>query len=145
MAFKIRVGYGQDFQGTENRHLATSGFILADPTRITFPLISQYVLERRVIAVSLNNLEFHADGQRSTGTASVNPRFAARPDDPAAGHPDADIVRDDAALYAPIKEQLFDVNFDVDIPSPQREAGASVRVSWNAVASSCAHVFYWLY
>lgn len=137
--------YGRDFVDTENRHLASSAFIIAYLTRLTYPLISQYILERRVIDVSLSNLEFHTDGQRFNGTALASPRFAALPDDPAASHPDAEIVPDEAALYARLKKQLFDSNFDVVIPSLKQAAGASVKVSWNSVAASCAQVFYWLY
>ena len=142
---KFVAGYGRDFLGTDNRHLSASGFIIAYLTRLVFPLISQYVLERRVIDVSLGNLEFHTDGQRFNGTALCSPRFICLPDDPAADHPDADIVPDDAALYAKLKERLFDSNFDIVIPSLRRAAQASVKVSWNAVAASCAQVFYWLY
>ncbi len=139
------AGFGRDYLGTDNRHLSGSGFIIAYLTRITYPLISKYVLERRVIDVSLSNLEFHSDGQRFNGTALGSPRFTALPDDPDAGHPDADIVPDEAELYARLKEQLFDSNFGVVIPSLRRAAQASVKVSWNAVAASCAQVFYWLY
>jgi len=137
--------YGRDFVDTDNRHLAASAFTIAYLTRLTYPLISQYVLERRVIDISLSNLEFHTDGQRFNGTALASPRFAALPDDPAAGHPDAEIVPVDAALYARLKKQLFDYNFDIVIPSLRRAAQASIKVSWNAVAASCAQVFYWLY
>ena len=137
--------YGRDFVDTDNRHLAASAFTIAYLTRLTYPLISQYVLERRVIDISLSNLEFHTDGQRFNGTALASPRFAALQDDPAAGHPDAEIVPDDAALYARLKKQLFDYNFDIVIPSLRRAAQASIKVSWNAVAASCAQVFYWLY
>ena len=137
--------YGRDFVDTDNRHLAASAFTIAYLTRLTYPLISQYVLERRVIDISLSNLEFHTDGQRFNGTALASPRFAALPDDPAAGHPDAEIVPDGAALYARLKKQLFDYNFDIVIPSLRRAAQASIKVSWNAVAASCAQVFYWLY
>ena len=44
-----------------------------------------------------------------------------------------------------LKEQLFESNFDVVIPALNRAAGASIKVSWNAVAAACALVFYWLY
>ena len=139
------IAYGWNSFGTENRHLAASGFIIAYLTRLTYPLISQYVLERRVIDVSLSNVEFHVSNGRFDGTALSLPKFAALPGDPASGHPDAQIVRDDADLYERLKDRLFDSNFDVVIASLQRAARASVKVSWNAVAASCAQVFYRLY
>lgn len=137
--------YGRGRWGTENRHLAASGFIVAYLTRLTYPLISQYVLEHRVIDVSLSNLVFHTDGPRIDGTALNRPCFTALPDDPASGHPDAQVVPDEAALYARLKESLFDSNFDLVVPSLRRAAQASLKVSWNAVASSCAQVFHRLY
>ena len=139
------IAYGRDRWGTENRHLAGSGFIVAYLTRLTYPLISQYVLERRVPDVSLGNLAFHANGQRIDGTALSRPWYAALPDDPASGHQDALVVPDEAALYARLKEWLFDSNLELAIPSLRRAARASLKVSWNAVASSCAQVFHRLY
>ena len=139
------VANGRDRWGTDNRHLAGSSFIVAYLTRLTFPLISQYVLEKRVPNISLSNLAFHWDGQRIDSTALNEPSFAALPNDPASGHPDALVVPDEAALYAQLKEWLFDANFNLVIPSLRRAALASLKVSWNAVASSCAQVFHWLY
>ena len=139
------TAYGRDRWGTENRHLAGSGFIVAYLTRLTYPLISQYVLERRVLDVSLSNLAFRTNGERIDGTALRLPRFAALPDDPARGHPDAQIVQDEAALYGRLKEWLFNSNFELVIPSLHWAARASLKVSWNAVASSCAQVFHRLY
>ena len=127
------VGYGRNSFGTENRHLAASGFIIAYLTRLTYPLISQYVLERRVIDVSLSNVEFHVSNGRFDGTALSQPKYAALPGDPGSGHPDAQIVRDDAALYRRLKECLYESNLDVVIPSLRSAARASVKVSWNAV------------
>ncbi len=98
-----------------------------------------------MIDVSLSNLEFHTDGQRFNGTALCSPWFIFMPDDPAADHPDAEVVADETALYTNLKERLFASNFEIVIPSLRRAAQASVKVSWNAVAASCAQVFYWLY
>jgi len=142
---EIVAGYGRGFLGTENRHLAASAFIIAYLTRLVFPLLGQYLINRRVIDVSLDNLEFHTNGQRFDGTALRRPLFAVLPEDSAAGHPDAEVVPDEAALYTRLKQQLFDANFGLVIPSLARAAGASPKVSWNAVAASCAQVFYWLY
>ena len=139
------ITYGLDRWGTDDRHLAGSGFIVAYLTRLTYPLISQYMLERRVPNVALENLAFRRNGQRIIGTALNGLSFAALPGDPASGHPDAEIVTDAAALYARLKKWLFDSNFELVIPSLRRAARASLKVSWNAVASSCAQVFHRLY
>ncbi len=139
------IEYGRNRWGTENRHVAGSGFIVGYLTRLTYPLISQYVLEGRVLDVSLRNLAFHSSGNGIDGTALSRPRFAVLPGDPAAGHPDAYVVPDEAALYAKLKEWLFDSNFEIVIPSLRRAAKASLKVSWNAVASSCSQGFSRLY
>ena len=139
------MAHGRDRWGTENRHLAGSSFIVAYLTRLTYPLISQFVLEHRVLNVAISNLAFHWDGQRIDGTALSRPSFAALPNDPASGHPDALVVPDEAALYALLKEWLFESNFEIVIPSLRRAAQASLKVSWNAVASSWAQVFHRLY
>ena len=57
----------------------------------------------------------------------------------------ARIVQDEAALYGRLKEWLFNSNFELVIPSLHWAARASLKVSWNAVASSCAQVFHRLY
>ena len=139
------IDYGRSRWGTDNRHVAGSGFIVAYLTRLTYPLISQYVLADRVPDVSLSNLTFHSAGHGIDGTALNRPHFAALPGDPASGHPDAQVVPDEAALYAQLKEWLFDSNFEVVIPSLRRSARSSLKVSWNAVASSCSQAFSRLY
>ena len=121
------ITYGLDRWGTDDRHLAGSGFIVAYLTRLTYPLISQYMLERRVPNVALENLAFRRNGQRIIGTALNGLSFAALPGDPASGHPDAEIVTDAAALYARLKKWLFDSNFELVIPSLRRAARASLK------------------
>lgn len=139
------VALGLDRWGTKNPHAAGSAFVIAFLTRVSRPLISQYVLERRVPDVCLSNLEFHWDGQRIDGTALKRATFAALPADPDSNHPDAVVVADDAELYARLKEWLFDANLHIVIPSLRRAARASIKVSWNTVADSCAQAFTRLY
>ena len=139
------MALGRDRWGTGNHHAACSAFVIAYLTRVTRPLISQYVLERRVPDVRLSNLEFHWDGQRIDGTALKRPTFAALPADVASSHQDAVVVADAAELYARLKGWLFDANLHIVIPSLRRAARASIKVSWNTVADSCAQAFSRLY
>ena len=139
------MALGRDRWSTDNHHAAGSAFIIAYLTKITWPAISQYVLERRVPDVRLDNLEFHWEDQMIDGTALHRPYFAALPADPASGHPDAMVVADPAELYGRLKEWLFDGNLDIVIPSLRQAARASLKVSWNAVAASCAQAFRKLY
>ena len=139
------MAYGRNAWMTSNRHVAGSAFIIAYLTRLTWPVIGQYVLERRVPKVTLDNITFHRDGQRIDVTAMLRPSFAVLPNDFSAGHPDAEVVADEAALFALLKEWLFDSNLSIIIPALRRAARASIKVSWNAVAASCAQAFNQLY
>ena len=142
---KLVMAHSRNHWDTDNRHVAGSAFIIAYLTRITWPLISLYVLERRVPDVRLDNLEFHWNGHRIDGTSIHHPSFAARPGDPASSHPDAVTAADIAELYARLKEWLFESNLKIVIPSLRRAARPSLKVSWNAVAASCAQAFNRLY
>jgi hypothetical protein len=139
------MAYGRDRWQTENPHAAGSAFIIAYLTRVTWPTIAQYVLERRVPRVTLDNLALHRDGEGIVGTALSHPSFALLPGDPAANHQDAEVVADEAALYARLKEWLFESNLTTVISALRRAARASIKVSKNAVAASCAQAFNRLY
>ena len=139
------TAYGLERWQTTNNHAASSVFLGAYAARVTWPVISQYVLERRVPKVSLDNLAFHLQEKLIDATALAHPSFAVLPDDPAAGHPDAEVVADEAALYARLKEWLFDSNFSRVIEALNSRAGASKKISLNVVASACAQPFRELY
>lgn len=136
------MAYGRDRWDTRLPHVAGSAFLIAYLTRVVWPVVGQYVLQRRVPKITLDNLALHQDGQRIVGTALNHPFFAALPGDVAAAHPDAEVVPDQAALYARLKEWLFDDNLDAVIPALRRSARASARVSQNAVAASFAQAFH---
>jgi ferric iron reductase protein FhuF len=139
------MDYGLETWRTSNNHAACSVFISAYAGRVIRPAIAQYVLEHRVPKVTLDNLAFHIQEGRISGTALIHPGFAMLPGDPGVGHHDAELVADDAALYARLKEWLFEHNFTPVIAALSRAAGASVKVSQNAVASACAQAFRQLY
>ena len=83
------MAHGENYWGSTNHHVAGSAFIIAYLTRLVWPVIGQYALERRVPNVLL-------------------------PDDPIVTHSDAVVVKDEAAL-AILK--LFDE--DQEIPKPR--------------------------
>jgi hypothetical protein len=145
MLYQMVMANGRDRWGTENPHVAGSAFIIAYLTRVVWPVVGQYVLERRVPRVTLDNLVLHRDGARIVGTALKRPAFVALPRDVAASHPDAEIVSDKAALYARLKESLFESNLSTVIAALRRAARASIKVSENAVGASCAQAFHRLY
>lgn len=141
----VVMTHGRDRWGTKNPHVAGSAFIIAYLTRLVWPVIGQYVLECRVPNVSLDNLVFHQGENRIDGTALYQPTFAALSNDAYAHHQDVEVVVDEAALYQRLKHRLFDTNLVPVIAALQRAAGASPRVSQNAVASACAQAFHHLY
>ena len=118
-------------------------------TRLVWPVIGQYVLDRRVPDVSLSNLAFHRTassfGSQIDATALTHPYFALLPDDPSVTHPDAVVVKDEAALYIKLKQWLFDDNLTQVIEALNRAAQASIKISQNAVAAACAQAFHRLY
>ena len=138
---EIVAGYGRGLLGTENRHLAASALIIAYLTGLVFQLLGQYVINRRAIYVSLENLESHTNGQRFDGTGFSRSLFGVLLNDPAAAHQDVEVVPDEAILYTRLKKQLVYANCGLAIPSLTKATGASPKVSWNAVVASCAQVF----
>ena len=139
------MAYGSGYWGTTNRHVAGSAFIIAYLTRLVWPVIGQYSRDRRVPNVSLDNISFHFAERRIDATALRQPLFAVLPSDVSAGHPDADVVTGDDALYTRLKEWLFDSNLALVVASLHRAAGASMKISRNAVAFACAQAFHQLY
>jgi hypothetical protein len=139
------MSYGYESWGTTNNHVAGSAFIVAYLTRVIYPVIGQYVLRRRVPRATLDNLAFHHLGARIDGTGLKSPWFAALAEDPAAGHPDAEVLSDQRQLYLRLKEWVFAANLEIVIESLHRSAAASRPVSRNAAAAACAQAFHRLF
>src|ERR687895_1157538 len=134
--------YGREAWGTTNNHVAGSAFIIAYLTRLVYPVIGLYVLQRRVPKVSLDNLSFHFASGRINATMLNQPLFAVLPDDPHAEHSNAVRATDERTLYQLLKEWLFESNVELVIAALRRAARASVKVSQNAAAASCAQTFH---
>jgi hypothetical protein len=137
--------YGREAWGTTNNHVAGSAFIIAYLTRLVYPVIGQYVLQRRVPKVSLDNLSFHFTSGRINATMLNQPLLAVLPDDSDAEHSNAVKVTNETALYQLLKDWLFESNVKLVIGALHRAARASVKVSQNAAAASCAQAFHRLY
>ncbi len=139
------MSYGYARWETTNNHVAASAFIIAYLTRFIYPMVGQYVLSRRVPRVTLENLAFHRTDGRIDATGLWQPKFAVLPDDPEAGHPDAEVLPSEADLYRQLREWAFKSNVEIVIESLCRSVPASVKVSQNAVAASCAQALHRLY
>ena len=142
---ELVAAYGQRAWDSANRHVAASAFLVAYLSRVVFPVAGQYVLFHRVPNVSLDNLLFHWNGPAIDATGMDRLAFAALVDDPGAAHADARAVADKDALYAQLKVRIFEENLEPVIADLRRAAGASVKVSWNAVAAAFSQAFNRLY
>ena len=142
---ELVAAYGERAWDSKNTHVAGSAFLVAYLSRVVFPVVGQYVLARRAPDVSLDNLSFHWKGPAIDATGLDRLSFAALVDDAAACHPDATAVADTDALYAQMKEWLFQENLEPVIADLRRAAGASVKVSWNAVAAAFSQALNRLY
>lgn len=142
---ELVLSYGRRAWASDNRHVACSAFLVAYLSRVVFPLVGQYVLERRVPDVSLDNLSFHWNGPAIDASGLDRLTFAALPVDPAISHEDALVADDEEALYRQLKEWLFVENLDIVIACLRRAAGASRKVSLNAVAAAFSQVLNRLY
>ena len=137
--------YGAYSWGSNDPHVAGSAFMIAYLTRLVWPVLGQYIMHQRVPNVSLDNIAFHRRGQGIDATGLIRPSFAALADDTASGHADTEVVPDVEALYARLKDWLFDANLRVVIAALRKAARASIKVSENAVGASCSQVFRELY
>ena len=139
------MSYGYARWGTANNHVAASAFIIAYLTRFIYPMVGQYVLSRRVPRVTLDNLAFHRTDGRIDATGLRQPQFAVLPNDPAVGHPDAEVLYSEGDLYRRLKDWAFKSNAETVIAALCRSVPASFRVSQNAVGASCAQALHRLY
>lgn len=137
--------YGLRAWESSNRHVAGSAFLVAYLSRVVFPLVGQYVLAGRAPNISLDNLSFHWNGPAIDATGLDRLTFAALPDDPMASHADAIVVADAEALYSRLRDWLFGGNLQTVVSCLQRAAGASEKVSWNAVAAAFSQALNRLY
>ena len=142
---ELVMSYGYARWRTTNKHVAASAFIIAYLTRFIFPVVGQYVLRRRVPKVTLENLAFHRTDGRIDATGLKQPQFAVLPNDPEAGHPDAEVVHNEADLHQRFKDWAFVSNAEFVIAALRRSVPASVKVSQNAVAASCGQALHRLY
>ena len=142
---ELVMSYGYAKWGATNNRVAASAFIMGYLTRLVYPMVGQYVLRRRVPRVNLENLVFHRTDGNIDATALRRPQFAVLPNDPAAGHPDAEVLHSETDLYRQLKDWAFKSNVEIVIAALCRSVPASVKVSQNAVAATCAHALQLLY
>ena len=142
---ELVMTYGQARWGTTNNHVAASALLIAYLTRLVYPIVVQYVLRRRLPKATLENLAFHRSGGVIDATGLRQPQFAVLPNDPAADHPDAEVLGDEGNLYQRLKEWVFAANIELVIEALHHSVPASLKVSQNAAAVAFAQAFHRLY
>lgn len=105
------------------------------------PAIACYVLARRVPDISPQNvaLTFNGDGGLSEAALRVE-RFAVLPDDPAADHPEALVLADEAAMLGWMRERL-EAGIGPLIEAARGHARLGRRSAWRGVPDYVAAAF----
>lgn len=130
---------------TTDRHFVAMTFFGASIWQVVVAGIASYLTTLRVPELKPANVALHwnADGWGDT-LALVEGRFAALPDDPAAGHPDVTVVADRNALRAYFVEHIVRdyVPPLIDLVSATSPLGK--RALWGVVADRCVGTLIWL-
>lgn len=106
--------------------------------------IACFLLDRRVPDLDLANTRLrYGPSRRADALALGAGRFAALPDDPAAGHPDARVVADPAALRAALRGAL-EAHLAPVIELLCAGLGCRPRGLWLSAADACAGTLVWL-
>jgi hypothetical protein len=113
--------------------------------------IGSYLAERRVpdlaptnVALRYGTFTWEEDGK--TGVSEridvrfLSGRFAALPDDPAADHPDARIMPDEAALRDWLR-MIMEAHIEPLVETIAARTRLGRRAQWNLAADSCASLF----
>lgn len=128
--------------GTENRLYTTTALLRGYLWRALIPTVAAFLLERRAPDPGADNLALRFDERGyPEGLAFRGPRFAALPDDPDAGHPDAVVLSSE-------EEQLFWLRDRISPGLPglfavlrRARPRRGERVLWGVAVDSCAEAF----
>lgn len=135
-AFMQRVG-GE--LGTRDRSVMASFFFGYYNWQIVAPVVICYLAEDRVPDTSASNLALHVnEGGRVDDLAILEEKFAALPDDPAAGHPGVTVVEDREALRRYFLDRFVGEHLPPVVESMRSRTPLGRRALWAAVADRCA-------
>ena len=109
--------------------------------RVGGPAIACYVLSRRVPDISPENvaLRFDTDGGISEA-ALIHQRFAVLPQDPAADHPDAVVLGDEAALLEWMRGRLI-AGVAPRLEAAREHVRIGRRAAWAQVSDYAGYAF----
>ncbi|MEM7343008.1 MAG: ferric iron reductase [Chloroflexota bacterium] len=128
---------------TKSTRIVGSSLLQAYNWPLIAASIACYLVDKRVPDLSVSNIRVQfSDEEEVTALAFHVGRFAALPSDPAAFHPDAQVVPDIAALRACLRSG-FETHFGWVITQIEQQVGAKPKGLWLDVADLCASILIW--
>lgn len=132
--------------GAGNRAYAGTTFLRGWLWRLLTPVVAALLTERRVPVLRAENVALaFGEGGFAEDLAFLHPRFAALPDDPSAGHPDAVVLHSGDEMLGELREALEETHLPVLVPA-LREARVrrGSRALWSTGVDSCAEAFMYV-
>jgi ferric iron reductase protein FhuF len=129
--------------GTDENAVAASLLCQAWAVSVSRSAIATLVGARRMPDMAASNTVLAiSDEGRPAGASLLTPRFAAVAGDPeAAGDPQAEIVADEADLFAWARARLFDAHLGLLVEALHDLAPVARRLLWGNVAAATAGGF----
>lgn len=130
---------------TTDRHFVAMTFFGGYLWHVVVAGSASYLVDGRVPEITPANVALRWDAEGWAGTlALLEGRFAALPDDPAAGHPDVTVVADRDALRAYFAERIVRDYAAPMIDTLSATSPLGKPALWGAVADRCAATMLWL-
>lgn len=134
----IGRGYGMD-----NPAYSGTSLLRGYLWRMLTPAVAALLVERRLPDLSAENvaLRFGESGF-AEDAAFIGLRFFVLPDDPEAGHPDAEVLLSEEALLDSMRAALSETHLPAIVPTLRGlRVRRGRRVLWRATADVCAEAF----
>ena len=129
--------------GAGERAYAGTSLLRSYLWRILTSAVAIFLLERRLPDLQAESvaLRFGETGFAER-LALLVPRFSALPDDPEAGHPDAEVLPSEEDLLAQMREALAQTHLSVLVPALRDlRVRRGTRALWRVGADVCAEAF----
>jgi hypothetical protein len=129
--------------GTDNVAYVGTSLLRGCLWRILTPAVAAFLTERRLPDLRAANVALRFDESGfATGLAFVGARFAALPDDPDAGHPDAMVLPSEDALLGELRVAIVEGQLSALIPALRGlRVRRGTRTLWRVAVDVCAEAF----
>jgi len=132
--------------GVGNRAYAGTTLLRGYLWRVLLPAVAMLLAERRLPDLRAENVALRfGEGGFAEDLAFVGPRFAALPDDPEAGHPDAVVLPSEDDLLLWLGGALAETHLSALVPALRGlRVRRGTRALWRAAADVCAETFMYV-